>query len=223
MLEQSEYFDFLNQIKQRIASAQYEALKSVNKQRIRLYWDIGRMIVEKQQQLGWGKSVVEQLARDLQNSFPGQRGWSTHNLWRMRKFYLTYADNPNLAPLVQEISWTHNVVIMEKCKDNLEREFYIRMTRKYGWSKNVLIHQIEGNAYALYLTSQTNFDKTLEEKYKDQAILAVKDEYVFDFLDCGINQPIGVATYQLTSKLPKDYEGLLPSPQQIAESLKIID
>ncbi len=157
--QKTEYINFLGDIKQRIRSAQYEAMKAVNKQRIQLYWDIGKMIVEKQEQLGWGKSVVEQLAKDLQAEFPGQSGWSSFNLWRMRKFYLNYKMSEKLAPLVREIGWTHNLIIMEKCKDNLEREFYIRMTRKYGWTKNVLIHQIEGNSYDLYLTNQTNFEQ----------------------------------------------------------------
>lgn len=87
-----------------------------------------------------------------------------------------------MQPLVAEIGWTHNVLIMSKCKDDLEREFSIRMTRKYGWSKNILIHQIEGNAYANYMISQNNFEKNLHEKYRNQAILAIKDEYQFDFL-----------------------------------------
>jgi len=101
----------------------------------------------------------------------------------MKQFYETYRSNENLQPLVAEIGWTHNVLIMSKCKDDLEREFYIRMTRKYGWTKDVLIHQIEGNSYVLYLNNQTNFEQTLPEKYKNQAILAVKDEYQFDFLN----------------------------------------
>ena len=91
--------------------------------------------------------MVEQLAKDLQAEFPGISGFSAANLWRMRLFYETYANNEKLAPLVREIGWTHNLVILEKCKDDLEREFYIRMTRKFGWTKNVLINQIENKTY----------------------------------------------------------------------------
>jgi len=181
--EQTSYTHFISDVKQRIRTAQYEALKAVNTQHIRMYWDIGRMITEKQAQLGWGKSVVEQIAKDLQAEFPGQSGWSARNLWRMKQLYETYSHDEFLPPLVAEIGWTHNCIILEKCKDDLEREFYIRMTRKYGWTKNVLIHQIEGNSYALYLTNQTNFEKTLPEKYQNQAVLALKDELQFDFLD----------------------------------------
>jgi predicted nuclease of restriction endonuclease-like (RecB) superfamily len=86
---------------------------------------------------------------------------------------------------VAEIAWTHNVLIMEKCKDSLEREFYIRMSRKFGWSKNVLAHQIENKTYEKTLLNQTNFDKALPENIKNQAKLAVKDEYTFDFLELG--------------------------------------
>jgi len=182
-LEPTTYSQFLGDIKNRIRSAQYAALKAVNKEQIQLNWDIGKSIVEKQELLGWGKSVVEQLSKDLQAEFPGQSGWSARNLWLMKQFYEVYRENTILQPLVAEIGWTHNILIMSKCKGDLQREFYIRMTRKYGWTKDVLIHQIEGNSYALYLTNQTNFEQTLPEKYRNQAILAVKDEYQFDFLN----------------------------------------
>lgn len=103
----------------------------------------------------------------------------------MRSFYLEYKDNIKLQPLVADIGWSHNIIVMEKCKDDLEREFYIRMTKKYGWTKNILIHQIEGGAYKRYLVNQTNFDKALAKKYRPQAKLAVRDSYNFDFLELG--------------------------------------
>ena len=177
------YSELLADIKQRIRSAQYEALKAVNKELIALYWDIGRMIQERQKGHTWGKAVVTQLAKDLQKEFPGIGGFSSSNLWRARLFYETYADNPKLAPLVREIAWSHNILILEKCKDVHERQFYITATKKFGWSKNVLIHQIENKSYKKYLLNQTNFDKTLPENIKHQAKLAVKDHYTFDFLE----------------------------------------
>lgn len=184
-IKQDEYRLFVKDIKERIRLAQYEALKTVNKELINLYWDIGKKTVEKQKKYNWGKSIVENLANDLQKEFPGIRGFSKDNLWRMRKFYLCYYQNQKLAPLVQEISWAKNIFILESCKDDLEREFYIKMTKKFGWSKNVLIHQIENKSYEKYLLNQTNFDKVLPEKYRNQAKLAVKDEYTFDFLELG--------------------------------------
>lgn len=181
-IKKETYKTFATYIKQRIRNAQYLAIKAVNKYAIKLNRDIGRMIVEKQDELGWKKTVVEQLSKDLQEEFPGQSGWTAHNLWRTRKFHLHYRSLENLAPMVQDLSWSNNIAIMEKCKDDLEREFYIRMTRKYGWTKNILINQIEKNYYVQYLTNQTNFEQNLAKKYRNQAILAVKDEYNFDFL-----------------------------------------
>ena len=181
----AEYKTILKEIKERIHKAQYDAFKSVNKELINLYWDIGRSIVAKQEKLGWGKSIVETLARDLQKEFPGIQGFSSANLWRMRNFYITYQENEKLAPLVREISWTKNVIIMERCKDDIRREFYIKTTRKFGWTKDVLINQLEAGTFERYMANQTNFDKTVPEKYRHQAKLAVKDEYSFDFLELG--------------------------------------
>ena len=181
----TSYKILLGDIKERIRSAQYEALKAVNKELITLYWDIGRMIVERQKSEGWGKSVVQSLSDDLQKDFPGIQGFSPRNIWYMRDFYSTYSGKPKLQPLVAEISWTKNLVIMGSFKDDLEREFYIRMTKKFGWTKNVLIHHIENRSYEKTLIGQTNFDKTVPEHIRNQAKLAVKDEYTFDFLELG--------------------------------------
>ena len=179
------YSELLKDIKDRIRTAQYAALKAVNKELISLYWDIGKTIVERQQGETWGKSVVEQLAKDLRREFPEMTGFSARNIWRMRDFYLAYRENEKLTPMVAEIGWTHNINILMKCKDDLEREFYIRMTRKFGWTKRVLIHRIENKDYERTLLSQTNFDQTVSEEHKNQAKLAVKDEYLFDFLELG--------------------------------------
>ncbi|MBN1386650.1 DUF1016 family protein [Candidatus Woesearchaeota archaeon] len=181
----SKYGKFLKEIKERIQKAQYEALKSVNKELINLYWDLGMMIVEKQMNQGWGRGIIKTLAKDLQREYPGIRGFSAQNLWYMRQFYMHYKDNAKLQPLVGEISWAKNIIILGGCEDDSQREFYIRMTKKFGWTKNVLLNQLENRAYEKYLLNQTNFDKTLPEKYKAQAKLAVKDEYIFDFLELG--------------------------------------
>lgn len=126
----SSYLILLREIKDRIRTAQYEALKAVNKERLRLYWDIGQMIVRRQKAEGWGKAIVERLAADLQKEFPGMSGFSTQNLWFMRQFYMEYSKKPILQPLVRELSWTHNLVILTRCKDDLAREFYLRMARR---------------------------------------------------------------------------------------------
>ncbi len=178
-----DYKYLLVEVKQQIRTAQYEALQAVNKKLIALYWNIGKMIATQQQKASWGKSEVEQLAKDLQAEFRGISGFSAANLWRMRLFYESYVNNEKLARMVREIGWSHNLVIVEKCKDDLEREFYIRMTRKFGWTKNVLIHQIENQTYEKTLLNQTNFDKTVPAEIRNQLKLAVKDEYTFDFLE----------------------------------------
>lgn len=182
----TNYGSLLREIKERIHKAQYEALKAVNKELIALYWDIGSLIVGRQKKHGWGKSVVENLAKDLQLEFPGIRGFSAQNIWYMRQFYIEYHKNIKLQPLVGEISWAKHLVIMSRCKDMLEREFYIRMTRKFGWTKNVLTHHIDNKTYEKTLLNQTNFNKALAPKIRHQAKLAVKDEYTFDFLERGV-------------------------------------
>ena len=184
-ISRSDYGRLLADIKERVRSAQYEALRAVNRELVALYWDIGQMIFERQAGESWGKAVVQTLAADLQAEFPGIAGFSTQNLWYMRQFYVEYHAEERLQPLVGEISWTKHLIVMAKCKDSLEREFYIRMTRKFGWSKNVLIHQIENQSYEKTLLNQTNFDQTLTPELRAQAKLAVKDEYIFDFLELG--------------------------------------
>ena len=178
-----EYEQLLGALKERIRTAQLDALRVVNQGLITLYMDIGRMIVERQQGDTWGKSVVANLARDLRVEFPGANGFSAANLWRMKIFFEAYAESEKLAQLVREIGWSHNITILEKCKSDGEREFYIRSCRKFGWTRNVLVHQIENRVFERTLNSQTNFDTPLSDAVKVQAKLAVKDEYTFAFLD----------------------------------------
>ena len=173
----------VNDLKCLIQKKQYHALQVMNTETINLYWEIGKEIYRQQEENGWGKSIVQVLSNELQKEFPGEKGHSAANLWRMRNFYLTYHGVEKLAPLVREISWSNNIVIMEKCKDDLQREFYIQMTKRYGWTKRVLTNFIEAQTYEKYLLNQTNFDLTLPEERRAQAKLAVKDEYTFDFAE----------------------------------------
>lgn len=177
-----DYTLLLSDIKTKIRQAQYDAMKAVNTQLVRLYWEIGKSILEKQQ-AGWGKSVVENLAEDLQAEFPGMRGISARNLWLMAGFFAEYQGVEFLQSLIAEISWTHHTIILSKCKDNRQRQFYILAAKKYGWTARVLAHQIENQSFEKYLLNQTNFEETVPEKYRKHAILAVKDEYNFDFLE----------------------------------------
>lgn len=184
-LASTEYQNFRDEITKRIRSAQYEALKAVNKEMIALYWEIGRRIAEQQTTLGWGKSVVENLSKDIQKEFPGIKGFSARNMWDMARFYSEYQSNEILQPLVAEISWSKHIVILTKCKETQQRLFYILATKKYGWTKDVLIHKIELKTYENFLLGQSNFDTTLTESIRNQAVLAVKDEYTLDFIGLG--------------------------------------
>jgi len=185
--DNGEFKDFVKEIKNRILSSQYEALKKVNKELIDLYWNIGKEIVAKQEAYGWGKSVVKNLSDELRKEFVGIKGFSVQNLWNMRQFYLEYYQDKKLQPLVGEISWTKNVVIFQKSKDVLEREFYIKSVIKFGWTKDLLINHLESKSYEKFLLNQTNFNKSLPKQYKHQAKFAVKDEYNFDFLELSDN------------------------------------
>lgn len=179
------YGTLLADIKQRVRAAQYAALKAANTEVVALYWDIGRMIIARQAGSTWGKSIVESLAKDLQREFPGIHGFSSRNIWRMRDLYITYSKNAKLSPLVAEIGWSHNIIILENCSDDLEREFYLRTTHRYCWTKAVLALNVEAQTYQKYLANQTNFDSTVPESVRNQAKLAVKDEYTFDLMELG--------------------------------------
>ena len=173
----SEYLNFRDDIMQRIRSAQYDVMRAVNKEMISLYWDTGRQIAKRQKELGWGKSVVENLSKDIQKEFPGIQGFGVRNIWNMARFYSEYQSNTILHPLVAEISWTKHICIMERCKDTQERRFYILATKRFGWTKNVLLHQIEAKAFENYLLGQSNYDQTLPDTIKQQAVLALRDDY----------------------------------------------
>lgn len=185
----SDYLPFLEEIKVKIKSSRIQAYRKANKELILLYLEIGERIVEKQEQLGWGKGIVEKLSNDLKKEFPTQTGYSAQNLWYMRQFYLTYKDFPNLQQLVGEIPWGQNLVIMSRIKDNKEKEFYIRKTFEYGWTRDVLIHQLEAAAHlAIEAKKMHNFPQVLPEHLAEQADKALKDSYILDFLD--ISSPL---------------------------------
>ena len=178
----TEYHQLLVAVKQRVRDAQYRALQQVNQQQMQLYWDLGQLIAERQQQHGWGKGVVENLARDLQAEFVGMSGFSTQNLWYMRQFYLEYSANEILQPLVGEISWAKHLLIMSKCKDPQERLFYTRQTRTNNWTKAVLDQQLKARTYRNTVLAQQNFPQTLSPERQASATLALRDEYTFGFL-----------------------------------------
>jgi len=155
---------------------------------IELYFDIGKEIVNRQKKYGWGKSVVEQMSKELKKEFGQKSGYSAQNLWYMRQFYLSYKDYPNLQQLVGEISWSANILIFSKCKDIKKRKYYIKKTIEYGWNRNVLMHHIKTNLF--YRDDEknktTNFKNTLSIELSELATDIIKSEYNLEFL--GINR-----------------------------------
>ena len=172
------YGDFLVEIKRQIRQRQYQALRAANRELLDLYWWLGENISRRQSELGWGKGVVETLARDLQAEFPGRNGFSVQNLWAMRQLFREYEEKPKLQSLIGDISWAKNLLIMARCKDDLEREFYLRATARFGWTTKLLQHQLDNQSYQLYLSGQTNFDAALPDTIKAQALLARSESVV---------------------------------------------
>ncbi|NMX21929.1 DUF1016 domain-containing protein [ANME-1 cluster archaeon GoMg4] len=185
MTENKDYIKFVDDLKSKIRQAQYKAYRAVNTELITLYWDIGQSIVAKQEELGWGQKIIQKLSDDLQKEFPKNSGFSYANLDRMRKFYLTYNDNPKLAQLVREIPWGQNIVILEKLSDEYQREYYLRMTVRNAWSRNVLVHQMETKSFERFLAEKKshNFDTTLPITMIKEVEPVIKDSYMLDFLD----------------------------------------
>ncbi|MFH1653715.1 MAG: PDDEXK nuclease domain-containing protein [Pseudomonadota bacterium] len=185
-----DYVEFLNAIKNRIRSARISAARAVNKEQISLYWEIGRGIIEKQEKLGWGKAVVEQLSKDLRNEFQGTSGFSVQNLWYMRQFFLEYRDNSILQQLVGEIPWGQNILIMQRVKAFDGRKYYLQATAEMGWSRSVLLNQIKAQAYERHTLApkQHNFERALPVHLAEQADKSMKDVYMLDFL--GITKPV---------------------------------
>jgi predicted nuclease of restriction endonuclease-like (RecB) superfamily len=182
MTQITQYQPFLEQILTKIQSARYEMLKTVSKQTVELYWEIGKSVSQQMQDQGWGKSIVEQLSKDLQREFPGIKGFSASNLWRMKTFYETYKDNEKLAPLVREIGWTQNKLIFEKCKDDIQKEYYLKKTKQMGWSKLDLIDKIKNHHFENQALAQNNFNTTILDKLKAQVAWEFVDDYNIELI-----------------------------------------
>ncbi|MDD5129816.1 MAG: PDDEXK nuclease domain-containing protein [Candidatus Omnitrophica bacterium] len=180
-----EYIDFLNEIKSRIVTARVQAIRSVNKELIKLYWDIGKTIVQRQKKYRWGDAVVVKLANDLKEDFKTTFGFSTQNLWYMRQFYLEYKEDSILQQLVGELPWGHNILIFSRIKNKIEREYYLKSSAQMGWSRNVLLNQIKAGAYHYQksMLKQHNFSKALPVYLNEQADESIKSVYNLDFLD----------------------------------------
>lgn len=207
MSDLKQYDNFFNQIIHTINSAKYEAYKSLNKHHIGLNFEIGKLIVKNQESNNWGKSIVDTLSEDINKQIDGVKGYSPQNLWRMRQFYLTYRDEPELLELAIKIPWGQNLLVMHQVKISEERKYYLSETDKLGWSRSVLLNQIKGNAYQHHVVNpkQSNFNKALPVHLSEQANEALKSEYNLDFL--GITSPI--LERQLENKLIENIRDLI--------------
>ena len=176
------YSEFLANLKRRVQKARLKAALSVNQELILLYWEIGQMILERQRKEGWGAKVIDRLAHDLRKEFPDMKGFSARNLKYMRSFAEAYPDKKFVQQAAAQIPWFHHCILLDKVKDHAERLWYIQQTTLHGWSRNVLVHQIESGLYHRKGKAITNFDKTLPSPQSDLAQETLKDPYMFDFL-----------------------------------------
>lgn len=176
------YKSYIEELKSEIVRAHYKAMLSVNKELIILYWKIGKKILEMQQEQGWGSKVIEQVSQDLRKEFPNMRGLSIQNIAYMRQFAQEYGDLQIIQQLVGEIPWGHNLLILSKIKDQKQRAWYIEKTIENGWSRNVLVLQIESNLYERQGKAITNFKETLPASHSDLAHEIIKSPYNFEFL-----------------------------------------
>jgi len=180
-----DYAHLLEDLKGRIRAAQIRAGLAANRELVLLYWEIGRRILDSQRREGWGAKVVERLSHDLRHEFPEMKGLSRANLLYMRAFADAHPDHSFVQQVAGQIPWFHNVVLLDKVKDPAEREWYIRQKIQNGWSRNVLVHQIESGLYKRQGKAVSNFDKALPAPQSELARQILKDPYVFDFLTIG--------------------------------------
>lgn len=186
----NEYKQLLELTKNQVLSTRISIARSATQGQINLYWWIGEQIAISQEKYGWGKSIVEQLSADLKKICGGITGFSPQNLWYMRQFYLTYKNYPNLQRLVGEIPWGQNLTILSKVKDVNAIEYYLNATKKMGWTRPVLLAQIETQAYERHVleNKQHNFIQVLPEDLAKQADKTMKSIYMLDTL--GLTKPV---------------------------------
>jgi len=176
------YTAFLRSLKERIRQSQIRAALAVNNELIVLYWQIGREILSRQQQEGWGAKVIERLAQDLKREFPSMSGFSPRNLKYMRAFAEAYPDEQFVQRSAAQIPWRHNQVLLDKLKTPEQRLWYAQKSFENGWSRDILVIQIETNLFTRQGGAITNFERTLPGLDSDLAHQLIKDPYNFDFL-----------------------------------------
>jgi predicted nuclease of restriction endonuclease-like (RecB) superfamily len=178
-----EYETLLSDLKDRIRQARVRSAIAVNRELVILYWCIGRDILHRQMEQGWGSKVIDRIAKDLRQEFPEMKGFSPRNLHYMRAFAEAYDDESMLQQVVANLPWGHNVRLMEAVKDPEERLWYARQVIVHGWSRNTLMVHIDNQLYHRQKSGAiTNFERTLPDTQSDLAKDLIKNAYTFDFL-----------------------------------------
>ena len=177
LISNMEQFDEIVSI---IDNARARAMRAVNAELINMYWEIGAYISEKVDSAGWGKNVVSEFSEFLRNHYPAAKGFSPQNIWRMKQFYETYCGKEKLSPLVREISWTNNLLIMAGCKSDEAREFYLTLCARNNYSKRELDRQINSMLFERTMLSDA---KNKELMVRNEGLQALRDAYVFEFLN----------------------------------------
>mgnify|MGYP001001038983 FL=1 len=190
ILDTSDYKNWLQTLKGKIQQSQIKAAIQVNSELLRLYWQIGKAIAEKQAKAKWGDGFLQTLSADLCKEFPTMKGFSYRNLKSIRQWFLFYNQEflirkqlvSQLEASLFSIPWGHHIMIMQRCKSIQEALFYVHKTIENHWSRSVLEHQIALNLYARQGKAITNFQQQLPATASDLAQELTKDPYVFDFL-----------------------------------------
>ena len=180
-MNSNEYLEIVKSIRDEIKVAQYKAAVSVNRELIMLYYNIGRVINEHK---SWGNKFIDNLAADIKLSFPSATGYSVRNLKYMAKFAELYPDEEIVQATLAQITWYHNIALMDKVKDTKVALWYAEQTANHGWSRNVLVHQIESGLYERQVIADkiSNFENRLASPQSELAVQTMKDPYVFDFI-----------------------------------------
>jgi predicted nuclease of restriction endonuclease-like (RecB) superfamily len=182
VLNSKRYVDLLTRLKSQIRMAHVRAALAVNQELVLLYWGIGKEILQRQEDDGWGQGVIARLAKDLHREFPDMQGLSPRNLGYMKAFAEAWGEESILQQVVAKLPWSHNIMLLEKVKSPTQRRWYAEQAIQHGWSRNVLLLQIQSRLYRRQGKATTNFQATLPKPQSDLAQQLMKDPYHFDFL-----------------------------------------
>ncbi|TAE50589.1 MAG: DUF1016 domain-containing protein [Cytophagia bacterium] len=182
MNQDKYYSELLEELKTTIQQARLRAIVNVNTQMIKMYWDIGKSILARQNDKGWGAKVIDNLAKDLKTEFPDLKGISTRNLKYMRKFAFEYQDFAFVQGKLAQISWYHHITLIDKIKEQSMRIWYAQKVVEHGWTRDVMVHQIEANAHKVFGKLPNNFPAVLPLEQSEAVTNLLKDEYIFDFI-----------------------------------------